>query len=127
MADTKAKSLEMRVAELEDKLSRLHITEAEINAHNKVAALSCHVPQPPPPPCVAPRFHSCYVPQPPPPPCVAPCIFHHSCYVPQPPPPPCVAQGIDTSAFTIRDCLACDYVVGDDVMIWRGDFGNLGY
>ncbi len=53
MADEKPKSLEMRVAELEDKLSGLHITEAEMKAHNKVAALSCYVPQPPPGPAIS--------------------------------------------------------------------------
>ena len=32
------KTLEMRVAELEDKLSKVHITEEEIKAYHKVAA-----------------------------------------------------------------------------------------
>lgn len=96
----------MRVAELEDKLSRLHITEADINALDKVAALSCHVPQPPPAPCVA------------------PCIFH-SCYVPQ----PCVAHYIETNAFDVGACcsLCADCLVCDDGMLWGGDFGSLGY
>jgi hypothetical protein len=40
MADqTKEKSLEMRVAELEDKLSKLHITEDEMKAYQKVSSL----------------------------------------------------------------------------------------
>lgn len=40
MADeTKEKSLEMRVAELEDKLSKVHITEEEMRAFQKVSAL----------------------------------------------------------------------------------------
>lgn len=43
MADQKnpeqQKSLEMRVAELEDKLSKMHISEEELKAYNKVAAL----------------------------------------------------------------------------------------
>jgi hypothetical protein len=34
------KSLEMRVAELEDKLSKVHITEEEMKAYHKVAALT---------------------------------------------------------------------------------------
>ncbi len=34
------KSLEMRVAELEDKLSKVHITEEEMNPYHKVAALT---------------------------------------------------------------------------------------
>ena len=33
------KSLEMRVAELEDKLSKIHITEEEMQAYRKVASL----------------------------------------------------------------------------------------
>ena len=33
------KSIEMRVAELEDKLSKLHVTEEEIRAYNKVAGM----------------------------------------------------------------------------------------
>ena len=40
MADqSKEKSLEMRVAELEDKLSKVHITEEEMKAYQKVSAL----------------------------------------------------------------------------------------
>ena len=40
MADeAKEKSLEMRVAELEDKLSKVHITEEEMKAYQKVSSL----------------------------------------------------------------------------------------
>jgi hypothetical protein len=39
MAEPKEKSLEMRVAELEDKLSKLHITEDEMKAYQKVSSL----------------------------------------------------------------------------------------
>ena len=40
MADqSKEKSLEMRVAELEDKLSKVHITEDEMKAYQKVSSL----------------------------------------------------------------------------------------
>jgi len=40
MADeAKEKSLEMRVAELEDKLSKIHITEEEMKAYQKVSTL----------------------------------------------------------------------------------------
>lgn len=38
-AKPQEKSLEMRVAELEDKLSRVHITEEELQAYHKVSAL----------------------------------------------------------------------------------------
>jgi hypothetical protein len=37
--DDKAKSLEMRVAELEDKLARLNVTEEEMRAYEKVSSL----------------------------------------------------------------------------------------
>src|SRR5262249_38401494 len=42
MADeskSKEKTLEMRVAELEDKLAKVHITEEEMKAYHKVSAL----------------------------------------------------------------------------------------
>jgi len=40
MADqSKEKSLEMRVAELEDKLAKIHVTEEEMKAYQKVSAL----------------------------------------------------------------------------------------
>ena len=42
MAEDKPKSLEMRVAELEDKLSKIHITEEEMKAYHKVASLTGH-------------------------------------------------------------------------------------
>jgi hypothetical protein len=35
----KEKTLEMRVAELEDKLSKIHITEDELKAYHKVSSL----------------------------------------------------------------------------------------
>jgi hypothetical protein len=35
---SESKSLEMRVAELEDKLAKVHITEEEMKAYHKVAA-----------------------------------------------------------------------------------------
>ncbi len=37
--ESKEKTLEMRVAELEDKLSKVHITEEEMKAYQKVSAL----------------------------------------------------------------------------------------
>jgi hypothetical protein len=42
MADEKRsseKSIEMRLAEIEDKLAKLHVTEAEIAAYNKISAM----------------------------------------------------------------------------------------
>jgi hypothetical protein len=38
------KSLEMRVAELEDKLSKTYITEEELKAHHKVVSLLGYTP-----------------------------------------------------------------------------------
>lgn len=38
-ASSPAKTLEMRVAELEDKLSKLHVTEDEMKAYHKVSSL----------------------------------------------------------------------------------------
>ena len=73
MAD---KTLEMRVAELEDKLSQVHISEEDMATYNKVAAKlgAGGVPCVPAAPCV------------PPSPCVPsinPCVQHIN---------PCVAQ-----------------------------------
>jgi hypothetical protein len=39
MAEGKEKTLEMRVAELEDKLAKVHITEEEMKAYQKVSAI----------------------------------------------------------------------------------------
>jgi hypothetical protein len=41
-----AKTLEMRVAELEDKLSKLHVTEEEMKAYHKVASVMGQQAQP---------------------------------------------------------------------------------
>lgn len=38
--DKTAKSLEARVAELEDKLAKIHVTEEEMKAYQKVASLT---------------------------------------------------------------------------------------
>jgi len=66
MADEK-RTLEMRVAELEDKLAQVHITEDEMATYNKVAAKlgaaqpcqSCQSFQPTPSPCIAQPIQSC--------------------------------------------------------------------
>ena len=52
-----AKTLEMRVAELEDKLSKLHVTEDEMKAYHKVSSLmgSQAAPTPIPQVCVVSR------------------------------------------------------------------------
>jgi hypothetical protein len=54
--DRTSKTLEMRVAELEDKMQKVHVTEEEMRAFNKVASLMGVVPPRPrrlPPPCRA--------------------------------------------------------------------------
>ena len=63
MADDK-KTLEMRVAELEDKLSQVHITEDEMATYTKVAAKlgaagSCQSFQPTTSPCIAQPIQPC--------------------------------------------------------------------
>jgi hypothetical protein len=56
-SSTPAKTLEMRVAELEDKLSKIHITEDEMKAYQKVSSLVGQqaAPSPIPQVCVASR------------------------------------------------------------------------
>jgi hypothetical protein len=77
------KTLEMRVAELEDKLAQVHISEDEMSTYHKVAAklggaAPCASPGPPPPPQCAQCVH-CIVQH-----CVQ-CI--HTCVV-----NPCIVQ-----------------------------------
>lgn len=95
MAEKSDKSLEMRVAELEDKLAKLSFTEEEMAAYNKVAsAMAGGMPaadpaqQQPGPvgPC---QIANCL---PPPPPCVvSQCL----------PPPPCVIQPCRINVCTV--------------------------
>jgi hypothetical protein len=54
MADDSKKTLEMRVAELEDKLSKIHITEDEMKAFQRVSGLiGGGAPAPAAAPCIA--------------------------------------------------------------------------
>ena len=87
MADESKKTLEMRVAELEDKLSKIHITEDEMKAFQKVSGLlgtSASATAP----CIAAHAAS-------------PCIAAHAAS-------PCIAaQGASVAAGCISDCFAC--------------------
>jgi hypothetical protein len=68
MAEPKdTKTLEMRVAELEDKISKLHITEDELKAYHKVSSLlgaapqaAAAVPQPTALQCVISPIQQCF-------------------------------------------------------------------
>ena len=84
MADEK-KSLEMRVAELEDKLAQVHITEDEMATYNKVAAKlgaaqPCTSPcqAAAPQTCVAQQIQSCVAQQ-----CIAQQCLIHPCIIKQ--------------------------------------------
>ena len=65
------KSLEMRVAELEDKLSKLHVTEEEMRTYQKVATAMLQAGAVRP--CVVHCVVSCVVR------CVVNCIFECTC------------------------------------------------
>lgn len=55
------KTLEMRVAELEDKLSKLHVTEDEMKAYHKVASLLGTGAAAAAPPTASPSIVSCII------------------------------------------------------------------
>jgi hypothetical protein len=61
MPEKESKTLEMRVAELEDKLSKLHITEEELKAYHKVSSLMGPTPQPPQPVAVCQVCQVCQI------------------------------------------------------------------
>jgi hypothetical protein len=97
MADESKKSLEMRVAEIEDKLSKIHITEDEMKAFQKVSGL-IGGPATAASPCIAAQAASpCIAAQ-----AVSPCIAAHAAS-------PCIAsQGANVFAGCIvSDCFAC--------------------
>ena len=55
------KSLEMRVAELEDKLSQMHISEQDMQTYQRVAAkLGVSQAQPNPQAAISPIYNYCY-------------------------------------------------------------------
>lgn len=95
-----SKTLEMRVAELEDKLSKIHITEDEMKAYQKVSALIGQQAQPSlsPQVCVLSR-------------CISVACIATACIRPQ----PCIYE------CTCGPC-SCVAQVKDPT----GGFGNLG-
>jgi len=70
------KSLEMRVAELEDKLSKIHITEDEMKAYQKVSSLlgGGHAAQPDPTASLSPQV--CVIPR-----SITPRSIHPPCII----------------------------------------------
>jgi hypothetical protein len=106
MAEEKPKSLEMRVAELEDKLSRIHVTEEEMKAFQKVTSLlGGQSASGPALACVIYRCFPCY-------PCLPPCRPPCICICPCGPGfcNPCSPGCLPTSGFGSRG----------------GGFGSLG-
>jgi hypothetical protein len=104
MADTK--TLEMRVAELEDKLSKVHITEDEMKTYHKVAAALA--------PAAATAALSpqlCVVSQ---------CVINHPCISPQ-----CIIQCIQCIRQCIREC-TCGPCIQSGGGGLGGGFGTLG-
>ena len=101
------KTLEMRVAELEDKLAKIHITEEELKAYQKVASLLGAAPAAAPgtSPCVAAQF-SCIVRS-----CIIASCVIHSCIIR----PQCIFE---------CTCGPCNPQVG--VGSISGSFGTLG-
>lgn len=114
MADQpKERSLEMRVAELEDKLSKVHITEEEMKAYQKVSSLIGAATPSPQAGCILD--------------CVGGCI--NECAIRA-----CTIRACTIRACTIRACTirACTYECGGNCdpggggIIGGGGFGSLG-
>jgi hypothetical protein len=121
MADSKeSKSLEMRIAELEDKLSKVHITEDEMKAYHKVSSLMGSGAAASSP-CVAAKpgvSSSCVAHS-----CVTACVVHQSCVVRA-----CilhcvVQQCVNCIAQCINECNASGQGGGG---VGGGGFGTLG-
>jgi hypothetical protein len=97
-----SKSLEMRVAELEDKLSKVHITEEEMKAYQKVSSLIGQQAQP----ALSPQV------------CVVNCVH---CIIAQ-----CIVnvciRPVCINECTCGPCGACELAKKDPA----GDFGKLG-
>ncbi|HEV7877091.1 hypothetical protein [Bradyrhizobium sp.] len=124
------KTLEMRVAELEDKLKNLHVTEEEMKAYNKVASMmggatSAAAPSPAaggavgltptPDACVINQcIRACTVVQP----CIQQCIVHQ-CTIVQ----PCTIRPCTIRACTIRQCCIQECI---NECIGGGGFGGGG-
>jgi MinD superfamily P-loop ATPase len=99
------KTLEMRVAELEDKLSKVHITEEEMKAYQKVSSLVGQQAQPALSPQVCMLCSTCF----------HPCIISQ-CIVSVCIRPVCINE------CSCGPCGACELAKKDPA----GDFGKLG-
>jgi hypothetical protein len=92
MAEETKRTLEMRVAELEDKLSKIHITEDEMKAYQKVSGLlgtgaSAAAP------CIAAQAAPCIAAH-----NAAPCIASQAA--------PCIAAGVENALGCWTECWA---------------------
>lgn len=136
MADESKKTLEMRVAELEDKLSKIHITEDEMKAFQKVSGL-LGTAAPAAAPCIASAAAPCIAAH-----AAAPCIAAHAaspCIAAQAP-AACIASealyasGCWTECWApIRQCIRQCYIFqaggplrGGGGGFSGGGFGSLG-
>jgi hypothetical protein len=115
-----AKTLEMRVAELEDKLAKIHFTEEELKAFQKVSSALAATPGAPlaqapciaaQAPCVAAQA-SCIAVQAS---CIAACIIRPTCVISQ-----CIIR-----PQCIFEC-TCGPCVGPTPTVGGAGFGTLG-
>jgi hypothetical protein len=114
------KSLEMRVAELEDRLSKMHITEDEMKTYHKVASLvGAHAPGPQPFTCIASQ-------------CVTHACVTHPCAIQQCGIRPCTIVNHCIQPCVIRQCINhCINECGGGCLpggggVGGGGFGGLG-
>jgi hypothetical protein len=112
------KTIEMRIAELEDKLAKVHITEDEMKAFQKVAALTgggaAGVPQSGPAQCVINQ-------------CIQPCIIHPHCVVNQCIINQCIIRQCIIRQCIIQNCFECGGGCAPGGGIASGGgFGGLG-
>jgi hypothetical protein len=111
------KSLEMRVAELEDKLKGMQISEEEMRAYNKVSAMMGGLPQaaaaseptasaaiPAPDNCV---IQQC-IQQ-----CVRPCTVVHQCTIVSQCVRPCVIQQCIRACTIVQNCIRACTIISD--------------
>ena len=107
----KEKTLEMRVAELEDKLQQLHITEDEMKAFNKVASALGGAGQEP---GITPQPDSCVVTQ-----CVRACTVRACTVVNQ-----CTIRACTIRQCTIRQCTIISQCIRDCINECGGGWGG---
>ncbi len=114
---TQPKTIEMRLAELEDKMAKVHITEDELKAYQKVAALTGGGAAP---------TAACVVQQ-----CVQPCVVQqcviHQCIVSQCIIRQCIIKQCIIQQCIIQQCAECGggCAPGGGIA-GGGGFGGLG-